>query len=151
MDTQQLKGTFAIVVDYELSQPPEEVWRCITESELVAKWLMSNDLVPIVGHRFTFRAKPMGDWDGIVYCEVMEAEVNRRFVYSWRGKQRSDGSGYELDTVVEWTLHPKATGGTVLHLEHRGFADNGFPYQAINEGWQSKMAGRLREVLDQLN
>ena len=69
-----MKGPESIVVDYTLNEPPTEVWRALTEPKLLAQWLMENDIQPIVGHKFNFRAKPMGDWDGIVYCEILEAD-----------------------------------------------------------------------------
>ena len=52
---------------------------------LLSQWLMENDIQPTVGHRFNFRAKPMGDWDGIVYCEVLEVDEPNRLVYGWKG------------------------------------------------------------------
>ena len=53
----------SIVVDYDLAQSPAKVWRALTEPELVAAWLMPNDLRAEVGHRFTFRAQPMPGGD----------------------------------------------------------------------------------------
>lgn len=67
-------GTQSIVVEYDLPQPPEKVWRVLTEPELLSSWLMANDIRAVVGHKFTFRAQPMPHWDGIVHCEVMEVE-----------------------------------------------------------------------------
>ena len=53
-----MSETQSIVVKYELAQPPEKVWRALTEPKLLAAWLMDNDIAPIVGHRFQFRAQP---------------------------------------------------------------------------------------------
>jgi uncharacterized protein YndB with AHSA1/START domain len=103
----------SIVVDYEVPHPPDKVWRALTEAELIGRWLMQNDFQPFVGHRFNFRAQPMGDWDGVVHCEVLAVERPKLLRYSWRG-----GS---LDTTVTWTLAPSPSGGTLLHLEHDGF------------------------------
>jgi uncharacterized protein YndB with AHSA1/START domain len=66
------RGTESIEVDYPLEHPPQEVWRLLTDPRLLAMWLMPNDIVPAVGHKFNFRTKPMGDWDGVVDCEVLE-------------------------------------------------------------------------------
>ena len=38
--------TQSIVVDYDLPYPPEKVWRALTEPELLAAWLMQNDIKP---------------------------------------------------------------------------------------------------------
>ena len=56
------KETQSIVVDYDLPYPPEKVWRALTEPELLAAWLMQNDIKPQLGHRFTFRAAPVPGW-----------------------------------------------------------------------------------------
>src|SRR5216684_6808668 len=104
--------TRSISLEYDLPHPPAKVWRTLTEPALLAKWVMSNDIEPLVGHRFTFRAEPMPWWDGIVHCEVLEVEPHRRLRYSWRS-----GGSSPLDTVVTWTLAPTQSGGTRLALE----------------------------------
>ena len=39
-------------------QPPRDVWRTLTDRDLLAQWLMPNDFEARVGHRFTFRTDP---------------------------------------------------------------------------------------------
>jgi uncharacterized protein YndB with AHSA1/START domain len=46
--------------------PPAKVWRVLITREHLARWLMQNDFEPRVGHKFQFRSKPVGGWDGIV-------------------------------------------------------------------------------------
>jgi uncharacterized protein YndB with AHSA1/START domain len=46
--------TQTISREYDLPHPPEKVWRALTESELLAAWLMANDMQPLIGHSFTF-------------------------------------------------------------------------------------------------
>ena len=125
-----------IVVDYDLPGPPAKVWRTLTDPALLGSWLMQNDIKAEVGHKFSFRSKPMGDWDGTVQCEVLEAVANEKLSYSWRG---GSGKG-ALDTVVTWTLTPNGTG-TRLHLEHAGFTEHAaFAYDAMGRGWRDKTA-----------
>jgi len=50
--------TQSISVEYDLPHPPAKVWRTLTEPELLAKWIMVNDMRPLVGHRFAFKAQP---------------------------------------------------------------------------------------------
>jgi uncharacterized protein YndB with AHSA1/START domain len=50
--------TRSISVEYDLPHPPAKVWRTLTEPELLAKWIMANDMRPLIGHSFTFRAQP---------------------------------------------------------------------------------------------
>jgi uncharacterized protein YndB with AHSA1/START domain len=142
-------GSQSIVVDYELSVPPEKVWRALTEPELLGRWLMENDIKAEVGHRFTFRAQPVPGWDGVVHCEVLEVQPHERLSYTWRGgSDEVEGYGAPLDTVVTWTLAPLPGGGTRLHLEHAGFTpDNAFAYENMGKGWRGKLAERIEEAL----
>jgi len=51
-------GTQSISLKYDLPHPPAKVWRALTEPELLAAWLMANDMRALVGHRFTFKQQP---------------------------------------------------------------------------------------------
>ena len=62
----------AIRVEYDLAQPPRKVWRALTESDLLGRWLMPNDIKAQVGHRFTFKTAPALGFDGVVHCKVLE-------------------------------------------------------------------------------
>ena len=133
--------TKSIVVEYLLPGPPAKVWRALTEPELLGSWLMANDIVPEVGRAFTFRSKPMGDWDGTVHCEVLAVEPLRLLKYTWKGGGKSG-----LDSTVTWTLSPGENGGTKLRLDHDGFTDaNGFAFDAMGKGWRDKQA-KLAEL-----
>ncbi len=136
-----------IVVESVLPHRADVVWKTLTTSDLIARWLMPNDFQPVVGHRFTFKTRPMGDWDGVVQCEVLESEPNRRLVYSWIGKTGPDG----LDSVVTWTLSP-ADGGTRVRMVHSGFRspDNDSAYDAMSPGWGRilEAVGRIAAELD---
>ncbi len=123
--------------------PPEVVWNYLTDPELLAQWLMPNDFKPVVGHKFQFGTKPryaLG-FDGRVYCEVLEIEVCKKLVYSWKGGLSKENP--LLDTLVVWTLRPSGEG-TLLRLEHKGFKGikNILPYFIMNNGW-AKIGKRL--------
>src|SRR6266699_5923660 len=90
--------TRSLVIEREIRQPPEKIWRALTQSPLIEEWLMKNDFQPVVGHRFNFRATPMPNWNGVTDCEVLVVEPNERLSYSW------DSLG--LKSVVAWTLTP---------------------------------------------
>jgi len=144
-----MKGTESIVVDYQLNEPPAQIWRALTEPKLLAQWLMENDIQPVVGHKFTFRVKPQGDWDGIVYCEVLEVDPPHKLVYSWQGGSEKDGAtAPRLDTIVTWTLTPTLTGGTLLHLLHHGFRLDDYAFEVIGKGWRSMVtAEKITHIL----
>jgi uncharacterized protein YndB with AHSA1/START domain len=130
----------AIRMSYELGARREKVWRALTDPALLGGWLMPNDIVPTVGHRFTFRTQPAPGFDGIVYCEVLEVNAPERLVYSWKG-----GS---IETVVTWTLQEKSGGGTLLSLVQDGFRpEDGFTFQMLEKGWREKAAGSLEKLM----
>src|SRR5258708_5202344 len=93
-----------------LPHSKEKVWHFLTDSELIAQWLMKNDFKPMVGHQFQFHSKPLVNvgFDGNVYCEVKEVVPFKKLVYSWKG---GPGKGkITLDSVVIWTLIEKENG-----------------------------------------
>jgi len=115
---------------------PETVWEYLTKPELISQWLMENDFQPIVGYDFQFRTPPMPkfDFDGIIYCKVLEIVPFKKLSYSWKG---GPGEGkISLDSIVTWTLHVK-DNGTELQLDHSGFREmeNFTMYSIMNEGW----------------
>ena len=135
-------ATRDIVVEDVLPHSPKRVWKALTTAELIGRWLMPNDFEPVVGKRFTFTTRPIGAWDGVVQCEVLEVVPLRRLVYSWKGG--ADDS--RLDSVVTWTLQPEGKG-TRLRMVHAGFRSpqNDFAYGAMSSGWQ-RIVGKINEI-----
>lgn len=134
----------SLVLEREVPYPPEKVWRALTEGALMAEWLMQNDFQPVVGHRFNFRAPPMPQWNGVVDCEVLAVEPQRRLAYSWNASGAEAAAG--LTTVVTWTLTPTRSG-VLLRLEQSGFRpEEEANYQGANYGWQRFLAALERVV-----
>ncbi|MDB5364274.1 MAG: hypothetical protein JWM77_201 [Rhodospirillales bacterium] len=132
--------TRSVVMEREMKHPPEKVWRALTQGPLIEAWLMANDFAPVVGHKFTFRAKPMPQWNGIIDGEVLEVEPNQHLAYRW------DSLGVE--TVVTWTL-TRTANGTLVRMEQSGFrADQDNNFRGAQYGWQQFVA-KLEAVLDQ--
>jgi uncharacterized protein YndB with AHSA1/START domain len=124
----------SVVIEREMPHPPEKVWRALTQDLLIEEWLMKNDFKPVVGHRFNFRAAPMPHWNGVVDCEVLEVEPNRRLSYSWNASGDEAAGG--LRTVVTWTLMP-TQGGVLVRMEQSGFRpEDAANYQGAAYGWQ---------------
>lgn len=128
-----------IKFDVHYEQPPEKIWRAITDSETLAKWMMPNDFKPELGHEFQFRSKPMGGWDGIARCKVLEIDPPRRLVYSFESNM--------IKTVVRFTLEPEKDG-TWLRFEQTGFKGfNGFMAKMfMGPGWRGKLKKTVPEL-----
>jgi uncharacterized protein YndB with AHSA1/START domain len=144
-DTETPQTPQTIVVEYQLPHAPAKVWRALTESDLLARWLMANDFRAEVGHRFHFRAQPMPHWDGIVRCEVREIDPPNRLSFTWVGGSKEAGTF--LDTTVTWQLRATDTG-TLLRLEHAGFLPTAkFAIDGMSKGWGGHIRQRLEELL----
>ena len=125
--------TLSVVVEREISFPPEKIWRALTQPHLIEAWLMKNDFEPVVDHRFNLRA----DW-GAVDCQVLAVEPNRTLSYTW--------AAMGLESVVVWTLTP-TSAGTRLRMEQSGFRpDQQQAYQGARYGWP-KFFANLEQVL----
>jgi uncharacterized protein YndB with AHSA1/START domain len=133
------ENTRSVVIERVFPHAPEKVWRALTESPLIAQWLMKNDFEPVLGKKFQFRADPVPNWNGLIDCEVMVVEPMKQLSYSW--------GTMGMGTMVFWTLTP-AEGGTHVRVEQTGFReDQPANYKGAQYGWQ-KFFGALEKVLE---
>jgi len=110
-----------IVIECDLPHPPAQVWRALTEQDLLAAWLMPNDLRPEAGARFRFLPEgPVAD-SGSIDCKVLEAEPNRKLRWRQSETAPSDSGGHCIDSVVTVELTVRPDGGTHLRLVHEAF------------------------------
>ncbi len=123
------------------THPPRVVWEYLTNAELMAQWLMPNDFLPLVGYDFQFKVNPVPalEFDGIVYCKVLEVKPFTKLSYSW--KCGPGNMQITVDSLVEWTLQEKENG-TELRLNHSGFKEGiHVPlYTAMHDGWAKNIA-----------
>lgn len=136
-----------IDLDEYVPHPPAKVWRLLTEPQLLEAWLMPNDgFAPVVGTRFVFQAEPVprARFSGLIECEVLEVEPQRRLSISWS----SASTG--LDSVVTWELVPEGHGTRML-LTHAGFdlddPDQARAFEILNGGWRSHVLRRMLAAL----
>ncbi len=135
------EDTKSIVVERTMPHPPEKIWRALTQSHLIAEWLMKNDFEPAVGHRFQFHATPMPGWSGVTNCEVLEVEQPARLVYSWGDGTESESG---LRTIVTWTLEPDGEA-TRVRMEQSGFRpQDEMGYKGMGGGWPRILGGLER-------
>jgi uncharacterized protein YndB with AHSA1/START domain len=140
--TETLAMTRTLTIERELPHPPEKVWRALTESSLIADWLMGNDFQPQVGHRFKFRSTPVPNWDGVIDSQVLVVEPVSRLSYSW--------GTMGMESVVTWTLTPTASG-THVRMEHSGFpSEESASYKGAKYGW-TNFIGKLENVVGGLD
>lgn len=121
-----------LVIERRLPHAQDKVWRALTQSELMADWLMPNDFEPVAGKPFTLRTDPTPHWNGIVTGEVLEVQPMSRLVYKW------------YDMTIVMTLTPE-DGGVLLRLEQSGFA-NDQAYAGAQYGW-TNFLNRLEPVV----
>ncbi|HEY4921037.1 MAG TPA: SRPBCC domain-containing protein [Xanthobacteraceae bacterium] len=132
----------SVVVERELPYPPEKIWRALTQPHLIEEWLMKNDFMPVVGHRFNLRRAPRPDLNIVVDCEILVVEPNKTLSYTW--------AAFDLDSVVTWTLTP-TSAGTRLRMEQSGFRpEQKQAYGGANGGWQQFFAN-LDKVLARID
>ncbi len=132
--------TRSVVVEREFAHPPEKLWRALTQPHLIEGWLMKNDFVPVVGHRFNLR----GEWGGVLDCEVLTIEPNRTLSYTWNHVH--ENAAFNLQSVVTFTLTPTRTG-THLRMEQTGFRpDQRQAFGGARAGWE-QFFGKLEQVV----
>jgi uncharacterized protein YndB with AHSA1/START domain len=149
-----------------LPYPADQVWRALTDPELLGSWFMANDIAPKLHHPFTFRMAPQKGWDGLTHCEITSLQSERRLAYTFRGEAtgekalacagiQSDRAGKvakgiftKLDTVVSFTLEPTC-GGTALRLEQSGY--RGLKLVLVSfimqQGWKKQLRKKLPRAL----
>ena len=140
--TNTAAGARSVVIEREVPYPAAKIWRALTQSHLIEEWLMKNDFKPAVGHRFSFRMDAQPNWNGVVDCQVLTIEPNKRLSYAW--------GALGLESVVTWTLTPTSTG-THLRMEQSGFGPGqGQAYAGAKYGWQNFFA-KLEQVLARID
>lgn len=132
--------TRSVVVERDIPHPPEKLWRALTQPHLIEEWLMKNDFVPSVGHRFQLR----GEWGGVLDCEVLTVEPNKTLSYTWNFEH--DDAAFNLHSIVTFTLTP-SSAGTHLRVEQVGFRpEQKQAFGGAKAGWQQFLE-KLEQVL----
>ncbi len=134
--------TLSLVIENEMNYAPEKIWRALTQAPLIGQWLMENDFRAVIGNNFSLSAKPAPNWNGVIDCEVLAVETDRKLSYTW--------ASMGLASVVTWTLTPRENG-THVRMEQSGFPPGETPYyKGANYGWQG-FIGNLERVVGELN
>ena len=131
--------TETLSFELDLRHSPAKVWRALTDSRLLAQWLLPVvDLQLEREAAFTFKRDPLPGWDGTVNCRLLESEARKKLSYTW-----VVGG---MNTVVTFTLEPTASG-TRLFLVQSGFKpDQKQNFAGARYGWKM-MGGKLVDLL----
>ncbi|MEO7221938.1 MAG: SRPBCC domain-containing protein [Devosia sp.] len=123
-----------VVVEREISFPPEKIWRALTQPHLIEEWLkMKPDFSAQVGQTYKLTA----DW-GAIEGRVLKSEPHTSLSYTW--------SAFGLESVVTYTLTPTPKG-TLLRVEQSGFPTSmEFAYQGAQQAWPEYLAA-IEELL----
>ncbi len=120
-----------IRVDQYVAAPPEQVWRLLTESELLRLWLAEGQVAAVVGHQFTLDMPGYGKQP----CKVIEVDEPHRFVYT-----------FTAAWTLAWRLEAEGAG-TRVFLEHSGFDLNdkrmADAFDRMGPGWRDVVLPRL--------
>jgi len=87
----------SVIVECELPDPPEKVWRALTEPGLVAEWLTADEPASLEH-------------------EVVLEEPHRLLRLAWR-------DGRDVESLVTFELERTSTGGTTLRVVHTGISE----------------------------
>lgn len=124
-----------VSVDQFIAVPPEQVWRALTEPELLATWWVPGDVEATVGHRFHLEMPGFGS----IPCIVTEVEPHTRFAYTFNGHW-----------MLIWRLVAEGTG-TRLLLDHTGFelddTRERSAFERMGIGWRDTVLPRLAEAM----
>ncbi|MGH8289292.1 MAG: SRPBCC family protein [Steroidobacteraceae bacterium] len=106
-----------LVFECDFDEPPEKVWRALTEPQLLEAWLAAEDSSS-TGESAT-RA-------GSKDYAILTAEPHRLLRYRWRDRESGvggsgDSDGREIHSIVTVELVPGPAGGTHLRLTHGEF------------------------------
>ncbi|ARF16278.1 SRPBCC family protein [Sporosarcina ureae] len=133
-----------ITVDFQFSSSIEEVWKALTDSEMLAKWIWKNDFAPVIGEKFQFRSEPNEWWDGIIHGEVLEVEEPHILSYTWASAGET--------TTITWTLSTSSNGATHVYFEQTGFSEETKATKGAIEGarysWMN-FGDQLKKVVEQ--
>jgi uncharacterized protein YndB with AHSA1/START domain len=135
----------AIELGTFLPQPPEVVWRALTDPELLARWLLRPigfDATAGTRFRLVLPETTAGD----ITCEVLEVRRYEQLTFSWTYSMADPAVRW----TVDWTLRSQGHG-TRLLLTQTGFdiADRRqkMTRNAMERTWKRTVLPRLGQVI----
>ncbi|MBI5030207.1 MAG: SRPBCC domain-containing protein [Chloroflexi bacterium] len=119
---------------YIIPATPEQVWRALTEPELIEEWSGADaEFDPTVGGVYSL-------WDGSISGEIIEVAPRKKLVQSWK----PDDWTIE-NSIVTFTLS-SVSKGTRVDLVHENIED--FDFEGTTEGWDSYYLGAIKRMFE---
>ena len=107
---------------------------------------MPTTFEPVVGKEFTFKSEPMENWDGNIYCKVVEVDVNKKLIYTWNAEF------INAETLVTILISEKneTTEVTLIHTgwEKLPIESRSQRIDAHNKGWDLRVVKNLKVVAE---
>lgn len=123
-----------IVTERAIAASPTDVWRAISDGEVMPKWFFEpiTEFRPEVGFETQFTIS-LEDQDFVHLWRVTEAVFEKRLSYTF------NYAGFDGDAVVTWEL-TKVDQGTQVAVTHRGLETfpqdvEAFSREACEGGW----------------
>ncbi len=130
--------------------PIERVWAALTDTEIIAKWLMTNTFQAELGHVFSMDCPPGIGSGAPIRSVVTELDPpagakSARLSYTWEIDQPV------LHTEVRMELS-EADGLTRLDLVHSGWQDLAPEHEHVHrrhaDGWVHLLGQALRQLVE---
>src|ERR1700761_1937148 len=105
MVSQQTAMRHILRVEELLPYSQQDVWRALTDPDLIASWLMPNDFILKAGHRFPIDSDPIRQCGlgGTGYCEVLAFDEGTVLTIAWKAASATMSG---LDSAVTFTAVP---------------------------------------------
>ena len=124
----------SLVFECDFEEPPEKVWRVLTEPQLLEAWWTAEEPAPAdSAEAAPAPSRPAPSQSKPEY-EVLTADPPRLVRYRWRERDLGVGNfgDHEIHSVVTFELAPGPLGGTHLRLTHGEFTLVPVPAMAVS-------------------
>lgn len=139
--------TVPFIIERTFDATAENVWRAITEKELMKQWYFDlPEFKAEVGFRFQFTGGKKPEKQYLHLCEITEVIPGKKLKHSWRY------DGYEGNSFVTFELFADGDR-TKLKLTHEGLetfpmSNPDFAKENFIAGWTSIIGTSLKEFLE---
>lgn len=127
-----------IVIECDLPDAPEKVWRVVTVPELLAAWLLETDGLP--GAHGAQRETQEST------LEPLSMEPQHQVRYRWSEQHHIGAGERRLESELSFELTPAAGGGTHLRIVHSTFRMSHVIRMCAAAAARPQPAGPVRRV-----